>query len=812
MTQDFTKHIKIINEFRGKVLRNDFENNFAKLTENINKNERFLLKMELKRLAQPCIRLIDLRGLVDGECYVYEHDNRQHFLDNLAIKVFEENIKAYGSYTFGVYEAVTNTDNNFRVIYQREKSQEVPLDDASTSKVLEKTQYPATSYSFGPYHIRAEERMNYAISLDVTFNGTEKHTCTTTDISENGCRFRLAKTKTLHVGDTINIRFKGLEQEFQFPHDDGYQYVIKNIETIEKNLLIGTRKVDEQGKPDSFQLFLKGYIQSNKRRYKINLDNAVSALNSRIYEQYLLPKINELPIFIASKNNVVTPKYCLTCQNNRVVYEYWQTEKQTSTLHYLITEQRLKKLFELQITGHALWVYSFFVEVKGQKIFYTADNMQLEGDQELAEKFLGFAASKNTFSITKLSLQPIDKSKAISPYTIANTVINEYTALNSTVSDEIFTILNGLNFIVVANDVTEPTIVREYQALPFEGITSDKIKQFGHKRTKQDVETEPLGINYNDHRKEGRFFYKTPVTITINKATYAGKTMDFSVSGLQIQLSKSAPLKKGDIVYLSLPELQKITAAFNLEELAYVVIRSNKYNTIFNLKVKVEQYKHVGRSFFKVLIEKNKHKLKASEYGLLSPELGKVLRNIYSQTMSSNGLIAQISGSRYKFDVVTANQTSPFLSLLSQLSDRKNYVNLYPLLNNLAMTDAISQYLKKSNEHDTPFSKVLYIAYDKSQSHVEKAIKTMFDDELNTKELKAFFIKQALKKGQFFCIQLSVSRSGKADIKHLNPELSYIGTYAIHRGKQLEQEIESVTGVIQFFDITQEAMIRYRLS
>ena len=53
-----------------------------------------------------------------------------------------------------------------------------------------------------------------------------------------------------------------------------------------------------------------------------------------------------------------------------------------------------------------------------------------------------------------------------------------------------------------------------------------------------------------------------------------------------------------------------------------------------------------------------------------------------------------------------------------------------------------------------------------------------------------------------------MSRADEPDMEHLNPELSYISSYAIHRGKQIEQDIWSVTGVIQLFDITQEALIR----
>ena len=90
MTTDFSKYQKIIDQFSGKVFDSDFEARFSAVTKNIPKTERFLLKMELKRLASPCTRLVDLRGHVDGECRPYEHESRVHFLDELAIRVFEQ--------------------------------------------------------------------------------------------------------------------------------------------------------------------------------------------------------------------------------------------------------------------------------------------------------------------------------------------------------------------------------------------------------------------------------------------------------------------------------------------------------------------------------------------------------------------------------------------------------------------------------------------------------------------------------------------------------------------------------------------------
>ena len=78
--------------------------------------------------------------------------------------------------------------------------------------------------------------------------------------------------------------------------------------------------------------------------------------------------------------------------------------------------------------------------------------------------------------------------------------------------------------------------------------------------------------------------------------------------------------------------------------------------------------------------------------------------------------------------------------------------------------------------------------------------------------MRNFFIKKSLNQGDFFSVQLKLSRSDEANMEHLNPELAYIGSYAIHRGKQLEQDIYSVAGLIQLIDVTQETLLRYELT
>ncbi len=97
------------------------------------------------------------------------------------------------------------------------------------------------------------------------------------------------------------------------------------------------------------------------------------------------------------------------------------------------------------------------------------------------------------------------------------------------------------------------------------------------------------------------------------------------------------------------------------------------------------------------------------------------------------------------------------------------------------------------------------------QPKVEKSVNVMFDSELDTPNAISIFIKRALKRGEFYCLQLKLSRTNEPDMEYLNAELSYVSAYAIHRGKQIEQDIWSVAGVMQVIDITKEVLLRNQL-
>ena len=814
MGNKFLKYQTIIDRLRGEVHTDNFEHKFNLLTKQLAKTEKFLLKMEIKRLATPCTRLIDLRGLVDGECRAYEYEDCIHFLDDVAIKVFEENIAYYQEYTFGVYDQVTNTPNNFRVIYQQEKIQltkQKALEKTTHSS--EKTQYPVLHYDTKHCCDRLEERMNYVVDINVIINKNKAFDAVSSDISVNGCKLRIPSNIVLAVGERIELRFLGLEQEFEFGDQRTFTYQVRNINLLGKVQLVGVERFySNEVKTDSFQSFLLGYIQGNKHRYKINLDNTTKTLQARILEQSIFTQINELPVFIRKDNGILSPKYIIKCQNNCTIYNYWQDENHQSTLSFLLNEQRIKRVEKAAKFGKTLLVYCFINKKNNENYFYSADEYQLKTDIELMKHFLSFAASRKSFAIFNLSLSQVQSKYAHSRFTLSNSIKKKDHYLNLPLSTEVINSISKLPFMITITEFTMPDVIADYQTLPFESLDTNKIKLFRHVKNQNIPFIDIININYHNQRQETRFDYITPVTTSINGASWSGSSQNFSTSGLKITLDKATLLKKDDIVHLSFPKLQKITSKFNLNKLPYVVVRIDKHKRIINLRVHVEKHQHIGRSFFKLLIDKNHDKLKPDEYALLIPNLAKALRNIYAQNFEVPTLMVQTSGSRYKIEIAVYNgEDDNFFNKIKELSSRKNYYNLYPLLHNSNLLDPADNQLKKLHSEDQSKIEVIYISIRNTKTSIDNRVIVKHESELKTIVLKKMFIKQALKSGTFYCIQLRLSRTNEPEMTYLNPELSYISSYAIHRAKQLEQHLWSIAGVTQVIDMTNEAMLRYRL-
>ncbi|MGK0268742.1 MAG: hypothetical protein ACI8Y3_001359, partial [Paraglaciecola sp.] len=288
MSQDLEEYHDIIEELKPLINEPEFNEVLNQVASTISKQKRFLLKMELMRLARPCIRLIDLRGLVDGNCQLYEHQGKEHSLDELAIETFERQVRIFGEYTIGVYEAVTNTKNNFRVRYKKAQQAAKIKQDKQVVAKAKTENFQAPLIQFGSFAQRGEERMNFSMDIEMFFEINKSILATTIDVSVNGLKVKASKEHLFKPEERLIIQFRGLEKEYLLDKRQGVAYIISSVELTTDDQKLNLKRQFDTPSP-SFEEFFERFIHGNKRRYNVNLDNTISAIQNKTYEQYYIP-------------------------------------------------------------------------------------------------------------------------------------------------------------------------------------------------------------------------------------------------------------------------------------------------------------------------------------------------------------------------------------------------------------------------------------------------------------------------------------------------------------------------------------------
>ncbi len=819
-TPDLQQYIGVIERLVPLINTPEFTEVFGLLTSDIPKPKQFLLKMELKRLGQPCSYYIDLRGKVDGEVRAYDHGGRTHYMDDTAIKTFERGLKRYGRFTMGLFEEVMNTDNNYRVRHKQETEQRIqaviageplqPAQPENTEAEPEKT--GPSLVQFASYCSRGEERMNFTIDIEIELDDGEKFPASTVDLSVSGSKLKVPSSRRLSAGQKIAIFFKGLEQEFALGLSQGVPYQVIDTEVVDRAQYVRVKRLplaDEQG----FSEFLRQFIQGNKRRYKVNLDNTLDAVVVKGYEQFYLPRISSLPVFLAVREGLPVPVCAMTTENNRQNVQYFQDEHQQSVLMQLLSGKRLKSCLQKAPAERSSILYCFTHAAKGKLFFYSATSDELQQLPELQKVFFGFAARKTSFRVFHLVVQRTHPNDAHVLMSLPDTADQDIAKLNKPPSQQVQQLIRDIRYIASLTDITTEENTALYQQIRYDENLLSQLKIFGHAKVDKLPPLEAVALQYVNLRGETRYLYKTKVLLRLGEQQLEAFSRDFSSKGLQVEAPIPVNFQKGDVIQLALPDMQTISSKFDLQQLDYEVMAVSKSQLIMNLKVVEQTGPHQGKLFFEQLIKSNKDKLTPAEETPKYAGLGTALRNMYVKALNSLPFYMHRHGIRYDLNVIGRGAEPNNLHRLLGLSgDKSSKINLQPLLKNNATNLQFANQLKTMKRQDAPKVYEVFIRFKPAQFRNEQSFVTEFDFDLKTSQARQAFVQESLANDLLFCFKVFLSRTGRPDTDHIAKELGYVSQYAIHKAKVLEEELWSVVGVGDVIDISDEVLLRYGVS
>ncbi|MCF4008981.1 PilZ domain-containing protein [Rheinheimera sp. UJ63] len=814
---DFKEQSGIIERMKGLINSPEFEQTFASLSASLPKSKQFLLKMELKRLAQPCNYYIDLRGHVDGDVKPFVYLGKTHHLDDTARQIFENGVNDYGQYTIGVYEEVMNADNNFRVRHRKETEERIrnalaqrrnglqlpdPANTQENTEPAEETSNPNKLVQFGYYISRCEERMNYGIEVEVR-HADQRFSAMTTDLSVGGCKLKIPAGRQIVVGDTLNLALRGLEKEFTLNLPKGLNYQVLEVDEQDKYNYLRLKRLNPE-QEGSFNQFLQSFIHGNKRRYKVNLDNTTDAVITKGYEQYYLPRINTLPVYLSVVDGQVSSRFCLTSDYNKSVWHYFLDEQQLSVLSHVLSAKRLKLLLSQTSTERSSILYCFTHAAKGKLYFYAATDLELAESSALREMFFGFGAGKPSWRVFHLNLLKTNVSQSINEFAIPGAVNTQKP------SPLIAGMLKDMHYIAALTEISSAEHRRYYSGYTYQTDKLAALNKFGLSKALQAKPCEAVAIHYINLRAESRYLYKTTVLVRSKpeQAPISSFSRDFSTGGLQIEFSQPVDFQKGDILLFELPDLQKITNKHQLSGLPYEVMAVSKSRTIMNLKI-AKTDSHIGKVFFQQLIQSNRSKLTVAEETPKYPGLSDALRNMYVKTLNNFAVFIHRKGLRHDVNVLGRGAQPNAIHKLLQLSQQSSKSLDFSLLTKEhVLTQEVANFLKQMKRHDPSKQFELYIRVTPLDNG-QLEFSSHYDFEFKQAEDLQIFILDAIEHHVLFSFKLYVSRTGKLDSEYIAKEIGYISVYAMHKAKTLEEELWHVEGVADGVETSAEMVIRY---
>lgn len=740
-------------------------------------NVKFLIKMELNRLSAPCQRIIDLRDKFSS-AEEFSFNNKRHFLDFAAQKAFKKSLKRFNNiYTMGVYEDVVNL-----------KREQGKLEQEQQGKILLQAEHLNLQRS----NARGAERMHFAIPVQLFSSDGQEIPATTSDISTTGLRVKISQQYRLQTGKDVGIIFTGLQKEFSGPE----------LRNAVPYTLVGQDKGDEitwlrlarTQDPMRFDGFIEGFIKGNKHRYKINTDNLLHSVTTKGYEQYYLPSMKGLPLFFSHQHE---PKLesVLYNKQNLPILEYWRDENGQNCLSQLVTPERVALLLKQPNEIKETLIYSFIHHTESKAFFIAASKEELQ-QTGLKPLFLSFASRKTSWRVYKLQLSVAEPD-------ILKRQFNEHSPQN--VSRIALEKALEIRYVGLLTDATLESHKPSYQGLSPDVKSANQLNRFVSKKQQH---FEQLPFKFVQQRQEKRYNYTTQVELTTTTSVLEGSTQDFSPRGLKIALTQAAPVKKGDKVLIALPKLQKLTKTMNLSRMVYRVVGFNPARTIVHLCVGKHAESHTGTEFFNLLIESNPGKLSEAVEKLPKPGLELALRHLCCHHfLSAVNFVTRHHG---HFDIgrLAINpQSHSLASLLTVFSKAPGQFNLSPLFGDKLMEQLVGSRLKELPGNAANQQIEMYIHLEERTNEVTHGLA---DDFVDDSERKAF-INHALQHGQFYSILMSLTRVGKPDIESIQKELDYIAHYAIHKAKQVEEELWSVCALVELLDTTGETLYRFGL-
>ncbi|WP_394240351.1 PilZ domain-containing protein [Vibrio astriarenae] len=760
----------------------DFETVLDQVVGDHSPTAKLLVKMEMNRLMSPCTKKIDLRGRVQGECREFTLDGIQHWLDDVAFNAYHKNIKKYGSYTEGVWEAMVNTRNNYRVMTQNNRA-------ASNPNSVEEYQFSVESVHLGFDLKRKENRLKVASQVEMKLSQGQQIHAVTVDLSDSGAKFKVPTAFNYKLGEVIDVYFVELAKGSKIEDVDNHlDYRVVGIDQCYENDAVKYLRTIKLSPSDLPDRLIREALKNTSQRVRHDNQDKIIRARTRGYEHTFLKHTCNLPIFF-SKNEL---KLVLMTENNKSIWQYWQDERNQQALSSLFSKERMSLMAQTGVKSTSNILYSFKHKHQDKSLFYSM--MVPEANREERKLFWHVGARRASWKVFKLHVFELDSEE------------REELARHT---NELNLDAQELTHCGVLQELADTQSARDYLLSEKPLLDTKVLNKFRQSRA-TDRRVLSLYFDACTRRREPRYKLRSPIFLSNQSGqTVEGVTTDISKHGLGVILKEPVSLIADEMCQLNFKELQLYDKSLPLSKVSYQAVRVGSTGKQIQLKLEYNTENSRVAAFFEKVIRHNEGKLIEKNEILPSNAILEGLHNILLDKVVSAPLFFEKQNNNIKPRVIGINQPlADCLMPFARLGGERKFV-LDPIFKGRTNT-LIAQPMKRIDGAGPHYFEVYVhsMLLNERTQRVQTRLSTEFD---SVKE-RLHFIKKAQTIGRFFALRISSAPVFDPITSLLRKDIDELISISLTQARNLEKEILGIVGYSEVVDVTDEVLVRLELT
>ncbi|SHO58442.1 PilZ domain-containing protein [Vibrio quintilis] len=760
----------------------EFEQILSQITKGQPPSVKLLVKMELNKKMAPCSKPVDLRGRVQGECREYILDGLTHWLDDVAFNDYHKNVNKFGRYTEGVWEALYNTRNNFRVMGENQNS-------AKEDLTTENNPFLVEIIDLGYDLLRQENRLKLSSQAEIKLANGQLVNALTVDLSPSGAKLKVPAAFDYKLGEVIHVRYTDLDKKTEIQGlFQPIEYRLIGVDESFENDAVKYLRIKKLTDTDLIEYVIEEQLKNEKQKLRHDNQDKIIRARTRAYEHMFLKHACQLPVFF-SKDEL---KVVLLTESNHDIWHYWHDERNQQTLSNLFTAQRMRLLTKSGVSESSNTIYAFKHTHQEKTLFFSM--MKPEANPQLRKLFWHLGAKKESWRAFRFSIFELSESER---------------KTLSTKSPELTKHLSSLTHCGILQEISNTDSAKDYLYSEQPNLPGTELNQFRHPRK---ASHSPISIFFDarTQRKEPRYQLNSPLEMKLEDNTIIkGNTIDLSKRGLSLLLEKPTKLKVGDQVTIDYLELKLYDNKLPLAHVSYNIVRVAPNGQ--HIQLVIEENSHTVRiiAFFNKLIENNQDRLTESLEVLPSITLLENLHHILLNRVVCAPVFVERQGANMRAAAIGISEPpTAYLTLLAKLG-RENLLSLEPILK--GHTNTLLATPMRHIDGATPQYFDIYLSVKKFGSQIQSLESRLITDFSGLKE-RTSFIQDAQVLGEIFVLRFCAIPVFHPMSTLLRQDLDDLAAINLYHTKNIEKSIASLVGYAEIIDITDEVLNRLEIN